>query len=112
MKKQIIWKAFNRWPFFSELFVNGLFILLFAMRAIHQLPAFIPASVANTIIDTLGILAPVVILFTLLGNLYHSVSLELFLRNYVFSIIVFVPMLVTYGDLEFTFWLSSAHLLS
>ncbi|MBP5296607.1 MAG: hypothetical protein J6Y94_04665 [Bacteriovoracaceae bacterium] len=99
-------------PFFSELFVNGLFILLFAMRAVGQLPKFIPAAAANTLIETLGVVAPLVILFTVLGNLFKSSSVESFLRNYVFSIVVFIPMVVTYGDLEFTFWLSSAHLLS
>ncbi len=55
---------------------------------------------------------PLVLFLVVIVNYMNSHGFEEFLRKYVFSIIVFVPLLITWGDLEFPFWLSSAHLLS
>lgn len=42
----------------------------------------------------------------------RSHSIEDFFRRYIFSLIIFVPVLITLGDIEFTYWLSAVHLFS
>ncbi len=55
---------------------------------------------------------PVILLITLASNFLKSEGVEDFLRRYVFSLIIFVPMMITWGDLEFLYWLSAVHLFS
>ncbi len=55
---------------------------------------------------------PLVLLITLASNFSKSEGVEDFLRRYVFSLIIFVPMVITWGDLEFLYWLSAVHLFS
>lgn len=57
-------------------------------------------------------IAPFIILISVFANYISSNGPEEYLRKYVFSLIVFVPIIITWGDVEFCFWLSSAHLLS
>ena len=56
-------------------------------------------------------MAPLVILLILVSYYMTSPSIDSFIRKYIFSIIIFVPMVVTWGDMEFTYWLSVAHLV-
>lgn len=57
-------------------------------------------------------LVPVVILFSLISDYLDSKSLDQYLRTHIFSLVVFVPMIMTWGDHDFLFWLASAHLLA
>ena len=55
---------------------------------------------------------PIVLFLVVIMNFINSQNLDDFLRRYIFSLVVFVPLLLTLGDMEFAFWFSSAHLLS
>lgn len=60
-----------------------------------------------------GVIFTPILLAALLINFYLlSSSLEDFLRRHLFSVIVVVPMIISWGDLDFTFWPACAHLLS
>jgi trk system potassium uptake protein TrkH len=67
----------------------------------------------NNVLGTFSVyIIPVVLGIAVLGNLLNSKNFEDNLRRHVFSIVVFIPLVITRGDLEFSFWLASAHLLS
>ncbi|HLE12597.1 MAG TPA: potassium transporter TrkG [Bacteriovoracaceae bacterium] len=105
---QLIQKA----PFLLELFFNGSFILLSALKHYKKIPTSWDQSMVAVVIDVGMWLVPIVIFLSVVVNYINSLDLEDFLRRYVFSIVVFVPLVITWGDEELTFWLSSAHLLS
>lgn len=100
-------------PFLLELFLNGTFILLYSLKSIDKIPKYWN----NELVDQ-GMLIgtnmiPVVIGITVISNYFlSSKSLEDFVRKHIFSITVFLPLILTWGDREFAFWLSSAHLIS
>lgn len=102
----------NKLSFLLELFVNGSFILLSSLERAGRIPGFIPLEQAQTFIGWGVWAAPVVLLIVTISYYLSSDGLEDFLRRYVFSVIVVVPMFLTWGDIDFAFWLSSAHLLS
>ena len=95
-----------------ELVFNGTFILLYSLKSSGNLPRFIDPGLANTAIEWGAMIVPVVLFFVVVMNYLNSDGLEDFLRRYVFSLIVFVPLVLTQGDRDFAFWLASAHLLS
>ncbi|MBT3585438.1 MAG: hypothetical protein HN509_11075 [Halobacteriovoraceae bacterium] len=99
-------------PFLIELFVNGSFILLYSLRSTSYLPKSWSLEWVAGLLEAGAFFVPLVLFLVVIVNYMNSHGFEEFLRKYVFSIIVFVPLLITWGDLEFTFWLSSAHLLS
>jgi len=49
---------------------------------------------------------------SLASNFLRSDGFEDFIRKYVFSLIIFVPVIITFGDQEFVYWLSAVHLFS
>lgn len=55
---------------------------------------------------------PLILFITLTSNLLKSEGFEDFIRRYIFSLIIFIPMMITWGDLEFLYWLSAVHLFS
>ena len=57
-------------------------------------------------------IVPLVVCFVLVGYYMASSSAETFIRKYAFSIVIFIPLLITWGDIEFTYWLGAAHLLA
>jgi len=70
-----------------------------------------PAWVEKIIrFETYGI--PVVILISLIINFISLKSIEAFFRKHIFSLTVLAPLLITWGDQLFAWWLASAHLLS
>lgn len=105
-------KLSQKIPFLLEFFFNGIFICLYSLRSIQKLPAAWGVEAVNDVILYMAYAVPVVLMINVLANFKASKGLEDFLRRYIFSIVVFVPMLITWGDIEFAFWLSSVHLLS
>ena len=99
-------------PFLLELFFNGTFILLYSLRSMDKIPmSWSPAWVEKIIrFETYGI--PVVILISLIINFISLKSIEAFFRKHIFSLTVLAPLLITWGDQLFAWWLASAHLLS
>lgn len=106
-------KILNRIPFALELFINGFFIFLYSFYRINKIETTLfDEKLIGQVIGLLGYVAPMIIFAVMVSNYLKSGNLEDFLRNYIFSIIVFVPLAITYGDIEFAFWLSSVHLFS
>ena len=105
-------KLFEKLPFLIELFFNGTFILLFSLRNAESLPKFWNEEFVMGILEWGNWTVPIVVLFVAMGNYLSIGDINAFLRRYVFSIIVLIPLIITWGDPEFTYWLGSAHLLS
>lgn len=100
-------------PFFLELVFNGLFLTLYAFEQTEGLSLdFLPLVITGPIARGLAYSAPFFVFLSIAGFYLKSSSLEDFFRKYVFSLIVFVPMLMTFGDVQFTFWLAAVHLFS
>ncbi len=92
--------------------VNGAFILLYTLKSTGHLPSFVSSELAQLILHRWVWFIPAVLIITLVFNFILSDSLEDYLRKHIFSLIVFVPLLIAWGDLEFSFLLASAHLMS
>lgn len=76
------------------------------------MPQFL-ASVPADYLSRWGVwLAPLFVFGTLITHFRRSQGVEDFIRKYVFSIIIFAPMLLTFGDAEFIYWLAVVHLFS
>lgn len=99
-------------PFLFELFFNGVFILLYALKNFNRLPASWSGAWVELAIDAGIALVPIVIFLSVMINYVNSNNLADFLRKYVFSLFIFVAMFITWGDTEFCFWLAVAHILS
>lgn len=99
-------------PFLFELFFNGLFIVLYALKNFNRLPAHFSGPWVETAIDAGIALVPIVIFLSVMINYVNSTGLADFLRKYVFSLFIFIAMFITWGDTEFCFWLAVAHILS
>lgn len=99
-------------PFLLELFFNGSFILLYSLKSTKKLPMGWDEKFIDTILGYGVWGVPIVLLLVVLVNFINSQSFDDFLRRYIFSLVVFIPLILTWGDMEFAFWFSSAHLLS
>ncbi len=99
-------------PFLVELFFNGSFILFYSLKKADKIPTSWDPGIINSILNWSVWMVPLVIFLVLVGYYIISISADSFIRKYIFSIIVFIPLVITWGDLEFAYWLGSAHLLS
>ncbi len=102
----------QRLPFLLELFFNGSFIFLFSLKVAKKIPSSWSLEFIESLIHQGAILAPFIIAIQTYHHYRNSLSLDDFLRKYVFSLVVLIPLMITWGDLDFAYWLSSAHLLS
>lgn len=102
----------GRWGYFLEILGNGIFVLLYTLNRQGKVPAVIASFPIERWLEVGVWLAPLLVLGTLITHLRLSLSLEDFFRKYIFSLVVFIPLLLTLGDREFTYWLSVVHLFS
>ena len=99
-------------PFLIELFFNGSFIILYSLlRFTNSLDRF-DTEVIGVLMNMGVTLIPFTITFVVFVNYLSSSDLESFLRKHIFSLFVFFPMIITWGDVQFTYLLSSVHLVS
>jgi trk system potassium uptake protein TrkH len=106
-------RLYQKIPFILELFINGSFIFLYSLYTSDKLNfPFINADYINTTLKVFTYLAPFIVLFSVVSFYFKSETTDEFLRKYIFSIICIFPMFLTYGDLQFAFWLSAVHLFS
>ncbi len=98
--------------FSTELFVNGSFILLYFLFSRDKLPNSLNLETIESILKVGTNIVPLIIVSVIVLNYFLTNKLEEYLRRYAFSFIIFIPMAITWGDLEFCYWLSSAHLLA
>ena len=99
-------------PIFLELFINGLFILLYSLKIMERLPSSFQAEDVTRILNIGSYIIPFVIFYSIVLNFICAKNVETFIRKHIFSITVFVPLVITWGDSYFSFALCSAHLLS
>jgi trk system potassium uptake protein TrkH len=102
----------GRLPLLLELFVNGFFVLIYSFRKSNQVPVFLGQLPMEDILSFAIWVVPLVLFISLASNFLKSYGFEDFIRKYIFSLIIFIPMLITWGDIEFLYWLSAVHLFS
>jgi trk system potassium uptake protein TrkH len=102
----------GRMPLMLEIFINGSFILIYTLKKSKQVPELLSQLPMDFILNHVLWLVPLVLFMTLISNFLKSSGFEDFFRRYIFSVIIFVPLLITWGDLEFVYWLSAVHLFS
>ncbi len=105
-------QIWGRLPYFIELIGNGAFVLLFSLAKARKFPLVLQQIPPTYLAQWAVWLAPVLVFLTMVTHFRRSAGVEDFLRKYVFSLIIFVPMLMTFGDAEFTYWLSVVHIFS
>lgn len=106
-------KLYQKLPFLMELFVNGTFIFLYSFYHNNKMGKNnVSPELIESILNSFALVAPILVSFSIISFYRKSDDMDDFFRKYVFSLIVFVPMLITYGDVQFAFWLSAVHLFS
>ena len=106
-------RLYQKLPFVLELFVNGFFIFLYAFYNSDKIDASIVSiELIQQGLQALAYLAPVFVFLSIISFYIKSLDTDDFIRKYIFSIIVFIPLVITYGDIQFAFWLSAVHLFS
>ncbi len=103
---------FGRLPILLEIFGNGFFVLIYTLFRSKKAPALLEHLPVDSIITWATWLVPLILAFSLLAHFAKSDSIEDFFRRYIFSLIIFIPVVITAGDIEFTYWLSAVHLFS
>jgi trk system potassium uptake protein TrkH len=102
----------GRLPLLLEIVVNGFFVVVYTFQKSKKFPELLAKLPMDIILPWALYFVPAVLLLTLTSNFLKSEGFEDFLRRYVFSLIIFVPIVITWGDLEFLYWLSAVHLFS
>lgn len=104
---------YHRLPILLELFFNGLFIVLYTfVEKTTVLPGFVSREVLVTSTAWMAQAVPFVLAAIGVYHLFFLKSIENFIRNHVFTIIVLVPLIITFGDIKFAYWLAIVHLFS
>lgn len=104
--------ATSRAGYFLELLLNGAFVVIYTLVKNKKLPEALKFIPAEYYTQWAVWLAPFLVLLTMVIHFRRSESVEDFIRKYVFSLIILIPMLITLGDPEFSYWLSMVHLFS
>ncbi len=102
----------GRLPFLLEIVINGFFVLLYTFKKSKQVPELLSKLPLELIFQYAIWVVPVVLFTSLIANFLKSEGFEDFIRRFIFSLIIFVPVLITWGDIEFVYWLSAVHLFS
>ncbi len=106
-------KLYHKIPFFLELFINGSFIFLYSFYKSNNLELdFVGPETIALIFDVFKYISPVIIILVTITHYINSKNTDEFFRRYIFSLVCIVPMLITLGDVQFTFWLTAVHLFS
>jgi trk system potassium uptake protein len=102
----------GRLPLLLEIVINGFFVLIYSLQKAKQMPDLLARLPMALILEHALWVVPSVLFISLMSNFLKSNGLEDFIRRYVFSIIIFIPVIITWGDIEFVYWLSAVHLFS
>jgi trk system potassium uptake protein TrkH len=108
-------KLYHKIPFVLELILNGLFLGMFIYSGGGidiPVSAILSTGLVKSMLVGLTYLAPVVVFISIINFYFRSNNFDDFVRKHIFSLIIFVPLIITFGDTEFTFWLSAVHLFS
>lgn len=102
----------GRIPLMLEIIINGFFVLAYTLKKSRQASDLLEKLPMDLILSNALWVVPLVLFITLTSNFLKSDSFEDFIRRYIFSLIIFVPIIITWGDIEFVYWLSAVHLFS
>jgi trk system potassium uptake protein len=102
----------GRLPLLLEIVINGFFVLIYTLQKAKQMPEVLKQLPLEQIFQYAIWTVPVVLFISLMANFLKSDSFEDFIRRYIFSLIIFIPIVITWGDIEFVYWLSAVHLFS
>lgn len=102
----------GRLPLLLEIVINGFFVLTYTLQKANQVPSFLKQLPLELIFKNFTWIVPIILFLSLMANFLKSSGFEDFIRRYVFSLIIFVPVVITFGDIEFVYWLSAVHLFS
>lgn len=102
----------GRMPLLLEIFINGFFVFVYTLKKANKLPQLLAKLPMPEILSYAVWVVPFVLLISLIANYLKSNGIEDFIRRYIFSLIIFVPLIITWGDIEFIYWLSAVHLFS
>jgi len=106
-------KVYQKLPFMLELFINGFFIFLYSFYHTNKLHvSILSPQLIETLLQTLAYVSPLFVLLSIISFYSKCDDLDEFARKYIFSLIIFVPLVITYGDTQFAFWLTAVHLFS
>ncbi len=106
-------KIYQKIPFLLELIINGTFILLKSVYTAKKLEtSLVSPIIVEMLLEVFTYTAPFVVLLSVVSFYFRSGSVDEFIRRYIFSLICLIPMFITYGDIQFAFWLSAVHLFS
>lgn len=95
-----------------EIFINGFFVLIYTLRKGNQAPELLAKLPMPLILESALWIVPLTLFITQAVSFLKSDGVEDFIRRHVFSLIIFVPLIITWGDIEFTYWLAAVHLFS
>ena len=102
----------SRLPLLLEIVINGVFVLIYTLHKAKKAPEILSQLPLDLIFQNALIVVPTILFISLLTHFLKSQGIEEFIRKYIFSLIIFVPILITLGDIEFVYWLSAVHLFS
>ena len=102
----------GRLPLLLEIVINGFFVVIYTLQKAKQAPELLKSLPMDLILQYAIWVVPAVLFISLAANFLKSDGFEDFIRRYVFSLIIFVPVVITWGDIEFVYWLSAVHLFS
>lgn len=106
-------KLYQKIPFLLELFINGSFVFIYSFYTANKLESSLVSPVIiEMLLEVFTYTAPFVVLLSVISFYIRSKSSDDFFRRYIFSLICVIPMFITYGDLQFAFWLAAVHLFS
>lgn len=103
---------FQKVPFLIELLFNGSFILFYTLISLEKLPINLSTLQIDSILNISTKIVPLVIAISVILNYRLVKSMEVYFRKHAFSLLVLIPLIITWNDPEFAFWLSSVHLVS
>lgn len=102
----------GRLPILLEFLINGLFVLSYTLYKSNKEVSIIESTPVKLLLEHANWIVPFVLILSLCSQFLKSENLESFFRKSVFSLIVVVPVIITWGDIEFVYWLSAVHLFS
>ena len=103
-------QVFDKIIFLLELFLNGSFIFLYALKVTGRIPETWNAELIGQGIAVGTVVIPTVLFIQLIHNYLHSSDLQDFFRKHIFSIVVFVPIFIMWRDEAFIYWPATVHL--
>jgi len=106
-------RLYHKLPYLLELIINGTFLMLYSLSNSGKIGnSILSSDHLEVTLSFFTYLAPILVLGTILNFFRNSSGFDDFVRKHIFSLIIFIPLIITYGDIEFCFWLSAVHLFS